>query len=47
MFGFNLVAVKLIVLLLINGINATLIILSPNDLLTTCGTNTLLTPVLV
>ena len=45
--GLNLVPVKFTVLLLIKGINATLRTLSPNDRLTTCGTNTLLTPVLV
>ena len=46
-FGLNLVPLNVIVLLLTNGTNATLIILSPNDSLTTCGTIVLLTPVLV
>src|SRR5210317_444470 len=46
-FGFILVAPNVIVLLLTNGTNATLTILSPIEFLTTCGTNLCLTPVLV
>ena len=47
MLGFILVALKVIVLLLINGTNATDIILSPTFLVTVFGTNTCLIPVLV
>ena len=47
MLGFNLVPVKLTVLLLINGTNATFTILSPSDVLTTLGTIDDLIPVLV
>ena len=45
--GGILVPVKFIVLLLIKGINATFNTLSPSEFLTTCGTITCLTPVLV
>jgi len=46
-FGFNLVAVNVIVLLLINGTNATETTLSPIDVLTVSGIATALIPVLV